>query len=288
MTLRMTVADFLHKYSEAFQMKGIHNARQELLWILKHALKSSYTEVALNQMRKMTAAETAEAEVAAERRFQGEPLQYILGVVEFHNIELEVGPGVLIPRPETELLVELATKLYSGHGAICDLCTGTGAIALALAQALEECDLIVGTDVSASALEYAETNRKRLGFEKKVEFFHGSLFEPLPKDLKFTLITANPPYIAPSAYEELPSEVKDYEPKTALYAEQGGLAVLGAIISGSTAYLEPDGWLICEISSEQGTVVADCCRSSGFKNVSVIKDYADLDRFVQAQKDLQA
>lgn len=219
-----------------------------------------------------------------ERRIAGEPFQYIVGSVEFYDIELAVGPGVLIPRPETELLVERALdvlKNVPAGGRVLDLCTGSGAIILALAHARTNLKCY-GVDLSPQALAWAQKNLKALGLTN-CELLEGDLFEPLRDSDKFDLIVSNPPYVAPAEYTELPSVVKDYEPKMALEALDDGLLLERKIIRQAPMWLKEGGTLILEMGESQGTALSAEMVANGYVDVAVLKDLCGRDRFVEGR-----
>lgn len=262
---------------------GIDNGRQEAGWILSRVLG----ELPLSAQPCGAGVELPTAVVAhfrqlLSRRLAGEPLQYILGDVDFHCVNLLVGPGVLIPRPETEQLVEFALALYPGEGPICDLCTGSGAIALALATSLPQAE-VTGIDLSPAALVWARRNRERLGLNN-AQFLAGDLFTPLPTDACFALITANPPYVSAADYELLPAVVKNYEPELALLADDRGLAIIRRIAADARRRLLPKAWLLCEIGEEQGDEVGDILRACDYNDVAIRKDYAGKNRVAVAQR----
>ncbi len=217
-------------------------------------------------------------EKQVERRAQGEPLQYVMGSAAFHCVELAVGPGVLIPRPETEQLVEIALKHCPENAEVLDLCTGSGAIALAMAKQ-RPATRFTGVDISEEALNYARKNRAELGLDN-VEFLQGDLFAPLPSGVRYALITANPPYVSEADYEGLEAVVHDYEPRLSLVAEEDGLAVIRRIAEGAGDFLLPGGCLISEIGDEQGSRAADVFKKAGFEKVQVLADYSGHDCFV--------
>jgi release factor glutamine methyltransferase len=251
---------------------GIANAASEARWLLDHVLRTTPAAGAESRFRDLLT-----------RRLAGEPLQYVMGSAEFHAVELEVGPGVLIPRPETERLVDFALARYPGHHGVCDLCTGSGAIILALAHALPDVEPMVGIDLSPEALAYARRNRENLGLYR-VGFIEGDLFAPIQADIQFGLVTANPPYVSPDEYDALPDEVRAWEPRLALYADDRGLALIRRVATESFQRLVPGGWLLCEIGAEQGEEAACLCREAGFSHVEVLRDYCDRDRVVAAQR----
>lgn len=218
------------------------------------------------------------------RRAAGEPLQYITGSAGFFKGELLVGPGVLIPRPETERLVEVALDRYPGAGPILDLCTGSGAIALALAGELPEAE-IVATDISPDALSWAERNRDRYapGTGATVRFLSGDLFAPVG-DRRFALITANPPYVTDAEFAALPPEIRNHEPAGALVAGVDGLDLVRRIAEGAPSHLLPGGWLVCEIGETQAAAVTECFTAAGLCEPEIIRDYNQRDRVVAAQR----
>ena len=260
---------------ERLQNGGVENALQEARWMLQIAERKSFSAAELE----------AQLEEWAGRRIAGEPFQYVVGSVEFYNIELAVGPGVLIPRPETELLVEHALQLLSDaprDTEVLDLCTGSGAIPLALAH--ERPDLtFIGIDLSPEALEWAERNSEALQ-PPRCRFLRGDLFAPLGKPQpRFRLITANPPYVSPEEYRCLPPEVKDFEPRLALEADDDGLALEKRIAAEARAFLHPGGWLLLEIGESQGARLAEHLQALGYQEVAILKDLAGRDRIAQAQ-----
>ena len=218
-----------------------------------------------------------------ERRLRGEPLQYVMGSAAFHCIELVVGSGVLIPRPETEQLVEIALGICATDARVLDLCTGSGAIALAMATKRPQAHF-TGVDISEEALGYARLNQKRLGLAN-VDFLHGDLYSPLPQGQGYSLITANPPYVSEGDYAGLESVVRDYEPKLALLAGADGLAVIRRIAERAGEFLEPGGSILSEIGEEQGRAVQEIFQRAHFRNVRILKDYSEKERFVMACKE---
>ncbi|MFO1371960.1 MAG: peptide chain release factor N(5)-glutamine methyltransferase [Candidatus Competibacteraceae bacterium] len=211
-----------------------------------------------------------------ERRLAGEPVAYILGRREFWSLELEVGPDTLIPRPETELLVELALARSPAHQrlTVADLGTGSGAIALALA--LERPQMrVVATDRSPAALTVARRNAQRLGIAN-VEFREGDWCAPLAGE-SFDLIVSNPPYVAAVDPHWRQGELR-FEPFSALVAGDDGLEALRLIIAQAPAHLKPDGWLLLEHGYDQGEAVPALLRERGFVEVSDHRDGAGLSR----------
>lgn len=205
----------------------------------------------------------------AERRLRGEPVAYILGRREFYGLPLAVGPAVLIPRPETELLVELALKL--DPGTVLDLGTGCGAVALAIKRARPKAR-VVAVESSAAALEFARRNAARLGLE--VVFRHGRWFDPVA-DGRFDLIVSNPPYVAEGDphLEEL-----RFEPRYALVSGRDGLDAIREIVPSAPAHLARGGWLLLEHGLGQEAAVRDLLAANRLENVATWPDLAGIAR----------
>lgn len=259
---------------------GIPNADQEARWILRDVLNLAPGELFIAPERCPPAEAVAGVRDCVTRRSAGEPLQYILGTAEFFGLTLQVGPGVLVPRPETERLVEVALA-GPAHGPICDLCTGSGAVALALATNLPQpCPPVVGIDLSEQALWFARRNARALGCES-VEWRQGDLFAPVA-DRRFALITCNPPYVTEDEYERLPPVVHNYEPAVALCAGADGLSCIRRLAAEAPAHLLPGARLVCEIGAAQGRPARELFREAGFPRVDVIQDYTGRDRIVAA------
>jgi len=241
------------------------------------------------------------------RRAKREPLQYILGYTEFCGLKIKVGKGVLIPRPETELLVEEAIKTvkretlgvmrkakYSEQTlnsslithysslSILDLCTGTGCLALALAREFPDAQ-VYGTDISEIAIRYAKENAK-LNKIKNVAFIKGSLFKPVKKSLNtFDLIVSNPPYIKRNDIKNLQIEIKNWEPVKALDGGEDGLDYYRAIIPEAKNYLKECGCLMFELGVSQANGVRKMAEDAGFMDISITKDYAGIERILVAK-----
>ena len=224
------------------------------------------------------------------RRLAGEPLQYALGVWAFRHLELLVDRRVLIPRPETELVVDAALGLarsYQRPISVADLGTGSGAIALALASELPLGFVEVwATDVSQDALDVARANLAGIGRPAAhVHLAAGSWFAPLPDRLQgaLDLVVSNPPYVRVDD-ERLDASVRDWEPSRALYGGKDGLEAYRAITAEAPAWLAPGGWLVLEVGAEQGAAVADLLVVAGLSEVEVRPDLAGLDRIVLGRR----
>ena len=262
--------------------RGFASARLEAEWLITHALGLRRLDLYLQFDRPLSEAELARIRPLLRRRADGEPLQYILGSAEFYNCEVLVGPGVLIPRPETERLVDAAVECNAGSGPILDLCTGSGAILLALAGALKEPPPMLGVDSSTEALDWARRNGDKLGF-LQIDWRQGDLFAPVDRH-DFALITANPPYVTEPEYGKLPADVRDHEPASALVAGPDGLDIVRRIVAEGRDFLVDDGWLVMEIGASQGAAVLELLAESGWREAKILPDYAHRDRVAIARK----
>lgn len=251
------------------QNGGVANWQQEAMWLVQEANARGLSADALQDWTR--------------RRINGEPLQYILGNTDFFNVTLAVGPGALIPRPETEILVEEALKTIDGlvSPRICDICTGTGAIALALAKELPNAS-VVASDISQDALHWARKNLESCGL-KNITLRQSDVFSGVAPLAPFDLITANPPYVTAEEYENLESVVKDYEPELALVSGEDGLDLIRFIVREASKYLVPGGWMLMEIGCGQGAALREMLEDGGFRNVEILRDYAGLDRIAKGQ-----
>lgn len=222
-----------------------------------------------------------------QRRMHGEPVAYILGKKGFHNIELSVAPGVLIPRPETELLVEIALNEISKINqkvSILDLGTGSGAIALAIASASTEASLLA-TDQSKEALAIAIQNTKSLKLTHRVQFAHGSWYQAVPKDSSFDIILSNPPYIADQDPHLEQGDLR-FEPSSALTDQASGLTCLEEIIAGASIFLKPGGLIAVEHGFDQADVVVALMINAGLKDPEIHLDLAGHSRVSSARKSI--
>lgn len=227
----------------------------------------------------------AEWKALEARRLNGEPIAYLVGKRGFHNIELYVAPGVLIPRPETELLVEIGLseiKRLNTPISILDMGTGSGAIALAIANAVPSAQL-TATDQSIEALEIARTNARLLKVANQVQFLQGSWYEALDKKVSFDIILSNPPYI-PAQDSHLSQGDLRFEPLSALSDHQNGLSCLKTIISGAKHYLNPNGLIALEHGFDQSEAVVTLMRQAGFQDIESHVDLGGHLRVVSARK----
>ncbi len=218
---------------------------------------------------------------------RGIPVQYITGEAEFMGFDFDVNPSVLIPRPETEILVERVLTLMEREGisepSILDLGTGSGAIAVSLTKLSPSCK-IIASDVSEEALEVGRENAAANGVGDRIEFVLSDLFERIPGKKKFDLVISNPPYIPSEDYDSLPPEVRS-EPRIALDGGLKGLEFYKRIIPGAAKRLGRGGFLILEIGFGQARAIKDLLESDGsYCDIEILKDYNDIDRIVFAKR----
>lgn len=223
------------------------------------------------------------ARLLAARRAAGEPLQYVTGNAGFRRLDLAVGPGVFVPRPETELVVERAMDLLPHNGRLVDVGTGSGAIALAVAD--ERADArVYATESSAEALYWARRNLAITGLE--IELLEGDLLAPLPHELRgaFDVVVANPPYVASYESLALPRDVVEHEPHDALFATAAGLAVIERLADDAPEWLGPNGHLILEIGAHQAEAVRQLCDATAYRDVTIEPDMAGRERIAVARR----
>lgn len=225
-----------------------------------------------------------------KRAGRHEPVAYLIGRTEFYSLEFEVAADCLIPRPETELLVQRAIEFLRKRDEaqhVCDLCTGCGCIAIAIAKNCPDAH-VIATDISDKALAVAARNVEKHGLQERIELLCGDLFDPLVPHLDVTqwdVIVCNPPYVSAAEYEALDENVKDYEPQLALVAGEDGLDVYRRITEKIDRFLKPDGALLLEIGYAQGPAVRDLLeRTTLFSDIHIEKDHQDHDRLVFARR----
>lgn len=241
--------------------------------LLTHALSLSRVQLITQSERKMTADEAQRLSDLFERRSNGEPIAYITGEREFFGLGLLVTPAVLIPRPETELLVELAVERLPDHGSILDMGTGSGAIAVAIAHARPDAG-VTAIDVSDAALAVARQNATRHG--ANVACLQSDWYDALA-NLQFNIIVANPPYIVKDDVHLSQGDLR-FEPIGALTDHADGLSALRTIVGGAKAHLAPGGWVLTEHGYDQASAVRELLHAQGFTDVQSWKDLASIER----------
>ncbi|TLM80294.1 MAG: peptide chain release factor N(5)-glutamine methyltransferase [Actinobacteria bacterium] len=284
------MADRVWTVIEALDWTRVHLAkhgdpapRRAAEWLLSAATGLSRVQLYAHHDRPLTPEERATFRDSIERRVAGEPLQHITGEVGFRHLVLRVGPGVFIPRPETEVLVDVVLRhlgVHGGEALVADLCAGSGAVALSIAHECEGARVwAVEADPAAAAL--AAENADRLGLADAVTVLTGDLFAPLPADLRGRLdaVVANPPYIPTADLADLPAEVRDREPRAALDGGADGLDTARRIMDGAREWLTPGGVLAMELD-ESRVADADKLMRAWYEGVVSEQDLAQRPRVV--------
>ena len=269
----------------ALEASGATNASQETLWLLAHALGLKHHQLASRKEQDVPAGEWTRAESVVARRVKHEPLQYILGSQEFCGLDFVVNPSVLIPRPETELLVQETVKEggFAEGSVLVDVGTGSGCVAVTMATILEGME-IFAVDRSAAALAVAKENAERHGVLDKIIWKEGDLLSPL-RDCRLVgrvdAIMSNPPYIPESAWNGLQPEVRDFEPKTALVAGPKGTEFHERLLHEAKEFLVPGGLLVMELGQGQDTQVRQLANQiAGYTGLQTVKDEAGIERIL--------
>lgn len=266
---------------------GVSEAPLKAETLLARTLGCKRLELTMERARALDAGQLAAYREGIARLLDGEPIQYVLGDASFMGRDFAVDPRVLIPRPETEELVEsvLACEgLWRGAApAIADVCTGSGCIAVSLALARTR-GRYVATDTSEDALRVARENARRLGAEGLVRFARADLLEGVgPGTLD--AVVSNPPYVSAADWLQLPREIRDYEPRAALDGGEDGLALISRLVSEAAAALKSGGWVFIEIGEDQASRVAAGLTRAGFAHVTIRKDVAGRDRMALGRKE---
>ncbi len=285
MSEQWTILKLLNWTQEYFGKKGLENPRLDAELLLCDILHCERVALYVNFDRPMDAEELTQYREYVTRRGQMEPLAYILGHREFMYYDFYVNKDVLIPRPETELLVEHLVDLFKDEAGLnfLDIGTGSGAIALSLLQLLPTSHA-VALDISAGALAVAQRNAENMGLVDRVELVQSDVFNNLAAAKQFNFIVSNPPYI-PQKEEKLLAADVLREPHNALFAGIDGLDIYREIIKQATGYLQDDGVLAFEIGHGQGAAVAELCREQKLNITKICYDYAGLERMVFATGD---
>jgi release factor glutamine methyltransferase len=264
---------------------GIPPARADARDLIAAILAKPKFWPTANPSLELDAATAAVIQVAGANMARGMPMQYAVGRAAFRHLDLHVDPRVLIPRPETEMLVELVLGLAGHGGTVADIGTGSGAIALALA-AEGKFDRVIATDLSDDALDVARGNLGTIPPQKQalVEFRGGNLLEPLAGQ-PVRAIVSNPPYISRAEEGDLPPGVRDWEPSLALFSDDDGMAAIRAIVRGAADALEPGGLLALEVDSRRAGLARECAETdSRLRDVEIRTDLTGRERFLVARR----
>lgn len=304
-----TIQKLLNWTNEYFTKKGIDSPRLSAELLLSHVLAMKRIELYTQFDKPVAKQQLDRLHDLVKRASQNEPIAYIVGRTEFYSLELNVTPDCLIPRPETELLVERAIEFLrtrtvrnstagnitqkgetsngarTGKQFVCDLCTGSGCIAVAIAKNFPDAD-VIATDISNAALKTAAQNVEKYQLKERIKLLCGDLFDPIVPHLdvgKFDLIVCNPPYVSTAEFEKLDENVKDYEPKLALFAGNDGLDIYRRIIQKAAQFLKPGAALMLEVGYSQGHAVRKLLEQRGcFSKIKIEKDSNNNDRITTA------
>ncbi len=294
-----TVLKIIQWTTEYLRGKGIDNPRLDSEVLLAHLLRLDRVGLYLNFDRPLSRDELSSFREIVKRRGSREPLQYITGHQEFWSLDFKVTPDVLIPRPDTEILVEEALKAVRRETldvrrqnqlpfTILDLCTGSGCIAISLAHELKDA-VVHAIDASEAALSIARENAEKNGVRDRVIFLQGDLYEALTSHVSrltsYDLIVSNPPYIKNIDIPNIQPEVRDYEPRMAVDGGTEGLGFYKRIVADAPNHLSPHGWLMVEVGEGQADAVSKMMADTGaFESISTVKDLAGIERVVKAHK----
>ena len=290
----MTYREAINLGEKVLNMADVADAKIDAWLLLEMVCKIDRSFYYLHMEDEVAEEQLSEYEIALRKRAEHVPLQYIVGEAEFMGLKFKVNSNVLIPRQDTETLVEEALKHLGNveKPEILDMCTGSGCILLSLL--LERQDARgAGVDVSPEALEVAKENASLLKVENRADFLESDLFSAPyfcekggKEGGKYDILISNPPYIATEEIETLMEEVRLHDPRKALDGMEDGLYFYRKITKEAGKYLKPGGWLLYEIGCTQGEAVSEMLRNAGFEKVQVVKDLPGLDRVVMGQKPL--
>ena len=272
--------------TDDFRRRGNKTARLDAELLLGEALGFDRIKLIVEAERPLAEGELGRYRELIKRRRNGEPIAYILGRREFFALPFRVDRRVLIPRPDTETLVESAlagTQAQHLYGRLLDLCTGSGCVAVAFAKARPTWR-VTAVDLSPDAAALARENVRRAGVVHNVSVLEGDLFGALSPDAKFELITANPPYIPSGEIAGLDTDVRDFEPRLALDGGEDGLVIIRRLLDAAPRYLVPGGMLAMEVGFDQAPAVAALFEGAGFVDIARARDLAGVERVVSGRR----
>lgn len=283
--MSISIAEALRQAGKALLAAGVPDGRKEAASLLADVIQRDRTFLISHSEELLSSKQLSRFHQFISRRTAGEPLQYITGVQDFFGRSFRVTPDVLIPRPETELLVEAALELIRAreNAFICDVGTGSGCIAISLACELRNLRAIA-VDLSAPALEVARSNAITHRVDQQIEFRQSDCFTAIKPDEKFDLVVSNPPYVAANAVSGLQREVKDHEPLIALSPGGDGLAVIKQLLTESLDLLKERGHLLIEIGFDQSEAVSNLLDPCAWKLLQILPDLQGIPRIVSVQR----
>lgn len=277
-----TIAENLSEAAEMLEASGVEEARRQAVLLMSFAIGRDRTFLIAHPEYRLTGEEESRFSAAVERRAAREPLQYITGRQEFYGLEFEVSPGVLIPRPETEMIVEAAVEFLSPkrEPRFCEVGIGSGCIAVSILRNVPAASA-VGLDISPTALEIAERNAEKHGVAGRIDFRRSDVFEAAGEE-RFDLIASNPPYVPRADLGGLQEEVRDFEPAGALTDGGDGLSIIRRIVAGSPERLVANGMLLMEIGFSQSAAVREMFDTELWEELDILPDLQGIPRMVKA------
>ncbi len=276
------IAEKLKEATVILQKCGIREPSREAASLLVFALGKDRTFLIVHPEYQLSIEEETGFQKFLQRRTTREPFQYITGNQEFYGLDFMVTPDVLIPRPETELIVENAIKLLPENAKFCEVGVGSGCISIAILHNVKTATG-VGLDISENALQIAEKNARRHQVSDRLQLKKSDVFEGL-KDERFDLIISNPPYISFNDFEVLQPEVHDFEPMSALTDGKNGLSIIAEIIKNSPEFLKPQNYLLMEIGFGQAIEVKNMFAPKIWETIEILPDLQNIPRMVKALK----
>ena len=286
-----TILKILRWTTDYFREKGVSDPRASAEVLLAHTLGLSRLDLYLRYDQPLTTEELSRFKALMVRRRQGEPVAYLTGHREFWSLDFLVTPGVLIPRPETEILVSAAIEAakdqrqtISSWGV--EIGVGSGAVVVALAQELPQLNWLA-LDLSAAALAVARDNARRHGVVERLHLVRGDLVSGLKPGARFALMVANLPYVPRAEWEQLPKDIKDYEPSQALLGGEDGLDLIRVLTRQAHLYVQPGGCLALEVGAGQAELVLELLRQTeAYEHLETVADYQGIQRVVRARRSL--
>ncbi len=280
-----TVREILASAAEYLSSRGVETARLDAERMLAEILGVGRMDLYVEHDREVAEPERARLRELVRRRGAREPAQYILGKADFYGIELAADPRALIPRRETEMLVDRALELAGDRPVkVLDLGTGSGAVALALVKRLAEGPRVVAADASTDALALALANAEKLGLAERVRFVESDLFSAFGDADAFDVIVANLPYVPTGEIDSLMPEVRDHEPRAALDGGADGLDVVRACVAAARPFIEPGGWMLLEVGAGQAGAVTELLAAAGLQTERPLRDPGGIDRVAQGRR----
>lgn len=279
-TKQWSVLDLIEWTTEYFKKCGISTARLDAELLLGHVRKKERLQLYLDFEKIVAQKQLTQYRELVTKRFQRIPVSYLINNKEFRSLDFYVDENVLIPRPETEVLVETVLKDKSGNRKLLDIGTGSGVIAISIAKERDDWE-IFATDLLPEVIEVAKRNARKHGLEGRINFLQGDLFKPINSNICFDWIVSNPPYIAIDEFDDLMPEVRDHEPRVALDGGEDGLDLIRSLIGEGSSFLGTEGKIAIEIGVNQGSAVKMLLENNpAYTECDIVQDYSDNDRVI--------